>query len=122
MPEGDLSNHLFTFCRALPGVTEDVKWGNNLVFSVGDKMFAVFDVPEGEPLSCKVAPGAFERLIQRPGIRPAPYLGKHGWVALETCETLALDRLKDLLEESHALVAEKLSKKRRRALGIGDSE
>jgi predicted DNA-binding protein (MmcQ/YjbR family) len=27
-------------CRSLPGVTEDVKWENDLIFSVGGKMFA----------------------------------------------------------------------------------
>ncbi len=122
MPEIDLPDHLFDFCRALPGVTEDVKWGDNLVFSVGGKMFAVFDLPDGEPLSCKVAPGAFEKLTQRPGIRPAPYLAKHSWISLETCDTLPLAMVKDLLEESHALAAQKLSRKRRGELGIGEGE
>jgi predicted DNA-binding protein (MmcQ/YjbR family) len=28
---------LLEFCRGLPGATEDVKWGDHLVFSVGDK-------------------------------------------------------------------------------------
>ena len=26
-------------CTSLPGVTEDIKWGNDLVFSVGGKCF-----------------------------------------------------------------------------------
>ena len=28
-------------CKQLPGVTEDIKWGNDLCFSVGGKMFLV---------------------------------------------------------------------------------
>ena len=28
-------------CRTFPGATEDIKWGADLVFSVGEKMFAV---------------------------------------------------------------------------------
>src|SRR5215212_467997 len=28
-------------CKKLPAVTEDIKWGNDLVFSVGEKMFCV---------------------------------------------------------------------------------
>ena len=28
-------------CSSLPAVTEDIKWGNDLVFTVGDKMFSV---------------------------------------------------------------------------------
>lgn len=29
------------FCRSLPGVAEDVKWGNDLCFTIGGKMFCV---------------------------------------------------------------------------------
>ena len=29
------------YCLSLPAVTEDVKWENNLVFSVGGKMFCM---------------------------------------------------------------------------------
>ena len=106
------------FCRSLPGVTEDVKWDNDLVFSVGGKMFAVFQLPEGQRLSFKVDPEAFALFVQKPGITPAPYLAKAGWVSLETCATLPPDVVEDLLEASHALVAAKLSKKRRAELGI----
>ena len=28
-------------CRALPHVTEDIKWDDDLVFSIGGKMFIV---------------------------------------------------------------------------------
>ncbi len=28
-------------CRQLPGVTEDIKWEHDLVFSIGGKMFCV---------------------------------------------------------------------------------
>ncbi len=114
----DLAHRLFDLCRSLPGVTEDVKWGNDLVFSVGGKMFAVFELPEGRPLSFKVSPGAFEVLTGQPGIRPAPYMAKHGWVSLETCEVLPSEMIEDLLQESHALVAAKLPRKLRRELGI----
>ena len=67
---------LYELCRSLPGVTEDVKWGDNLVFSVGKKMFAVFDLPAGEPFSFKVDPDVFSMLTQQRGIRPAPYLAR----------------------------------------------
>lgn len=30
-----------TICKSLPGVTEDIKWGHDLVFSIGGKMFCV---------------------------------------------------------------------------------
>jgi predicted DNA-binding protein (MmcQ/YjbR family) len=41
------------FCMALPGVTEDVKWGNDLCFSVGKKMFTVTSVDGDGGISVK---------------------------------------------------------------------
>ena len=109
---------LYELCRSLPGVTEDVKWGDNLVFSVGRKMFAVFDVPAGEPFSFKADPVVFSMLTQQPGVRPAPYLAKHSWIAVDRRDTLPLGTVQDLLEEAHALVAAKLPKRRREELGL----
>lgn len=111
-------SRLYDLCRSLPGATEDVKWDNDLVFSVGGKMFACFSLPEGNPLSFKVDPDAFDVLTGRPGIRPAPYLAKHGWVSIESEDTLPAEMLDELIEESHALVAARLPKKLQAELGI----
>lgn len=104
-------------CRSLPGVTEDVKWGDNLVFSVGQKMFAVFNLDD-DPFSFKVDPAVFAALTQKEGVDPAPYLARHDWVLVRDCDVLPEDMVMDLLEESYALVAAKLPKKTRRSLGI----
>ena len=109
---------LFDLCRSLPGVTEDVKWQSNLVFSVGGKMFAVFDLPEGRQFSFKVDPDTFDVLTSQPGVIPAPYLAKHSWVKLEDDRALPHDVVADLIEESHTLVASKLTRKQRSALGL----
>lgn len=109
---------LYELCRSLPGVTEDVKWGDNLVFSVGMKMFAVFNVPVGVPFSFKVDPEAFALLIQQPGIRPAPYLAKHSWVSVASRETLPTEVVQDLLQEAHAIVAARLPRRVREELGL----
>lgn len=109
---------LFELCRKLPGVTEDVKWGNDLVFSVGGKMFAVFDLPEAESIGLKVDPTVFSVLIQQPGIEPAPYMARHSWVKLESRSVMPRAALEELLREAHAIVAEKLPKKVRAGLGL----
>lgn len=44
---------LLISCRGLPHVTEDVKWGNDFVFSIGAKMFAVFDATGGAQFGSK---------------------------------------------------------------------
>ena len=51
-------NSIQEFCRTLPHTTEDVKWGTNLVFSVGNKMYAVLDLdhPEANSVSFKCSP------------------------------------------------------------------
>lgn len=109
---------LIEHCRSLPAATEDVKWGNDLVFSVGGKMFAAFALPEADSLSFKVDPLLFESLAQQEGIEPAPYLARHHWIAIRDRQALPLETLQDFLEESHRLVASKLTKKLRRELGL----
>ena len=114
------NDSLLDFCRGLPGVTEDVKWGDNLVFSVALKMFAVFDLPDRQRLSFKVDPLIFETLTGQDGIIPAPYLARHHWVAVTERERIPQGTLEDFLEESHRLVAAKLPKKTRQALAVAD--
>ena len=78
-------------CRSLPGVTEDVKWGDDLVFSVGSKMFAVFNLAEGEPFSFKVDPEAFAVMTRQDGVVPAPYLAKHHGISVRFCYFLPVE-------------------------------
>ncbi len=110
---------LHDFCRGLPRVTEDVKWGDNLVFSVGSKMFASFRLPDGEPFGFKVDPGSFDVLVQQEGILPAPYAARFHWVSVVGRDVLPTDVVRDLIERSHELVSAGLSRKMRRELGLG---
>ncbi len=114
---GPATESLRDACRALPGTTEDIKWEKNLVFSVGKKMYAVFDT-DGDDFSFKVSEDAFSVLTQMPGVSPAPYLARHHWIAVEGPEVLPHDEVCDLLGESHRMVAAKLSSKLRRELGL----
>ena len=109
---------LVDFCRKLPGATEDVKWGKDLIFSVGGKMFAGFQMPEGEPLGFKVDPLQFDEWVSRDGVIPAPYMAKHSWISVTNRRKVPVGTLKELLADSHRLVAEKLPKKQREALGL----
>jgi predicted DNA-binding protein (MmcQ/YjbR family) len=113
-----VKDELLDFCRGLPGATEDVKWGHHLVFSVGDKMFAMFDVGESDLLRFKVSEGVFPILTREPGISPAPYLARQSWIMLDHTRVLPREEIQDLLRESHELVAAKLTRRLRRELGI----
>ena len=111
---------LVELCRRLPGATEDVKWGDDLIFSVGGKMFAGFPLDAREPIGFKVDPVVFDSIVGHNGIVAAPYMARHHWVSVTKRDALPLETLKDFLAESHALVAAKLSRKKRQELGLED--
>lgn len=110
--------------RALPGVTEEVLWGNDLVYKVGGKMFAVFglapDPASDRPDvggSFKVKGEDFDDLASRPGLRPAPYLARAKWVAFDGWRALPIVELEVRLRASYDLVRSKLSGRAQAALG-----
>src|SRR6266550_1679271 len=98
-------------CRALPGVTEDIKWGADLAFSVGGKMFCVVCLEPPHQISFKCTPEDFGDLVERPGLIPAPYLARAMWVQ-ETELGAALDRpeFERLVRSSYELIKAKLPK------------
>lgn len=104
-------------CRTFPGCTQDVKWGADIVFSVGTKMFAVTgsDAP-ANGMSFKVDDERFLELTDRPGIIPAPYLARAKWVFVERADALSDDEAAQLLRRSYELVFAKLTKKLQREL------
>ena len=100
------------FCRSLPGVKEELKWGGVQVFFVDQsKMFALFNL-NSDGLSFKVEKELFLGYIDRPGIRPSPYLARAYWINMQAPYPMGADELKDLLRRSHQLVVGKLAKKR----------
>ena len=80
---------LLAYCRALPHATEDIKWGADLVFSVGDKMFAGF-YKDGKDATfgCKVPEEDFAAITSIEGIRPAPYAARFYWISVDDPKVL----------------------------------
>ncbi len=101
------------YCLSLPNVTERVQWGNDLLFCIGGKMFAVAALESGHGvrLSFKCTPEKFAELIEEEGIVPAPYVARYHWVALERFEALSARELKSLLKVAYELVHDKLPRK-----------
>ena len=105
-------------CMAFPHATEQVQWGDNLVFKVGGKIFAIAALePAAMFVSFKVTPDEFGELTERPGVIPAPYLARAHWVALESEDAVPVAEVKKLLRQSYDLVFAKLPKKTQAALG-----
>src|SRR4051794_5244900 len=101
-----------TFCRSLAGTTEDIKWGNDLVSSVGGKMYVVIYLEPPHTVSFKCTPDGFHELVERDGIIPAPYLARAMWVQAQSLSS-TLDRreLEQLVRISYELVLAKLPKR-----------
>jgi predicted DNA-binding protein (MmcQ/YjbR family) len=108
------------FCLSLPHVTEDVQWENDLLFRIGNKMFAVvaLDAATDHRMSFKCTPEVFAELTERAGIVPAPYVARYHWIALERFDALPERELKELLRNAYRLILEKLPRKSRAQLEL----
>ena len=105
------------FCLAFPGATEDIKWGADLCFCVGEKMFCVTSADSVKGgLSLKCTPEKFSELIERDGIDPAAYVGRYKWVHIENLHAVTPDELKSLIKTSYQLVFDKLPPKVRKSI------
>ena len=97
-------------CRALPAVTEDVKWGHDLCFSVADKMFCVAALDGPLTVSFKVKDEEFDELSSTPGFSPAPYVARYKWVLVEDVNKLNRKEWSHYVKQSYELVKAKLPK------------
>lgn len=107
-----------SFCLSLPHVDEKVQWGNDLLFRIGEKMFAVVSLEAASDhcMSFKCTPEKFAELTEQEGIIPAPYVARYHWVALERFDVLPDRELKELLRIAYGLVRDKLPAKKKRQL------
>lgn len=109
------------FCRSLSATTYVVQWGGSHVWKVGGKVFAIGGWADDEPsFTFKVSEIAYEMLREQPGLRPAPYLASRGmkWIQHYAQPGLGDEALRGYIRASHAIVAAKLPKKTRIALGL----
>lgn len=107
-------------CLSFPHATENVQWGNDLVFKIAGKMFAVAALePEDHWLSFKCTPEDFAELLERPGIAPAPYLARAQWVSLQTGDALPRAEIKRLLRKAYGLILARLPRKTQATLAAG---
>jgi len=106
------------FCRALPAVTEDIKWGHDLCFSVAGKMFCVAVLDGPLSVSFKVRDDEFDEIASLPGIRPAPYVARYKWVLVEEVNRLSRKEWAYYIRQSYDLVRARLPKKVARQHGL----
>jgi predicted DNA-binding protein (MmcQ/YjbR family) len=101
-------------CRSLDNVTEDIKWGQDLCFNIGGKMFLV-TAPDSIPVSAsfKTDEETFNELAEREGFKPAPYLARHKWIYVDDVNRLSKKEGEKFIRQSYELIKAKLPKKKK---------
>ena len=93
------------FCRELPGATEREHGApdNWLVYAVDGRKFAYFKTSEPERwrFSVRVTPDRFVELTDRPGVKPARWRGRYGWVTIVDVASFPGDYLRTLVASSY---------------------
>jgi predicted DNA-binding protein (MmcQ/YjbR family) len=105
-------------CRSLPAVTEDIKWGHDLCFSVAAKLFSVAGLEGPLTVSFTVMDVEFAERSNSPGMRPAPYVARYKWVLVEEIDKLSRKEWEHYVKQSYELVKAKLPKKVARQHGL----
>ena len=100
-----------------------MQWGGADVWKIGGKVFAIGGWnadTEAFAVVFKVSDMGWEILRDTPGCRPAPYLASRGmkWIQHYAAPGLNDGDLKAYIETSHRLVADGLSKKKQKELGL----
>ena len=109
------------FCLSLPYVTEDIKWGHDLCFCIGGKMFCVTGIdPSASSGSMQVSLKAdeeeFEELCATNDIIPAPYLARYKWVLVQKATRFNKKDWEHYVRRSYELIREKLPAKVKKTL------
>lgn len=111
---------LQAICKSLPHVTEDIKWGNDLCFCIGGKMFCVAGLNQSPTsASFKVLDEEFEEMSTQDGFIPAPYVARYKWVLAEDINVLSPKEWQYYVTQSYNLVKDKLPAKVKKELNLG---
>ena len=110
-------SRLKQFCRGFPRATETL-YGepyNFLVYTVGGRKFAYFKTSEPERwrFSTRVTAERFIELTDVPGVKPARYRGRYGWITIVNVSAFPADYLKELVGWSYRRACASSSRARR---------
>jgi predicted DNA-binding protein (MmcQ/YjbR family) len=107
------TDELRHYCLSFPEATENLQWEDELCFKIGGKIFFMLGLDS--PRMCfKCTPETFAELIEREGLRPAPYVGRYKWVMADRLDALGGNELKDLIRQSYEMVAANAPKAKRK--------
>lgn len=108
------------YTLAKPGATEEYPFGpDTLVCKVGGKVFVLLSADDGSSVSLKCDPDHAEHLrATYPAIRPGYHLNKRHWNTVTLDGSVPDDLVRELVDESYALVVRGLTRAVREELGL----
>ena len=104
------------YCLSLPGATEDIKYGSDLCFSVGNKIFFGTRIEGPFRTGIKCTEETFADIIERDGVVPMPRLSVTHWIRIEKANALSKKEWEQYINTSYQLVVAALPKKKKEAL------
>jgi predicted DNA-binding protein (MmcQ/YjbR family) len=119
MSPAELRDH----CLSFTGAEETFPFGpETSVFKVAGKMFALSQLAAGSlRVSLKCEPALAEALREtHPAVIPGYHLNKRHWNTVILDGSLPDETIRDMIEDSYDIVASKLPRADRRALGWHD--
>ena len=105
-------------CLAMPFATEDIKYGTDLCFSIGKKIFCGTRMEGPFRTGIKCNASDFAELIEREGIVPMPRLAVTFWIRIENNAALTDREWRQYIKKSYDLILSGLSKKEKENLGL----
>jgi predicted DNA-binding protein (MmcQ/YjbR family) len=102
-------------CLALPAVTEGFPFGEEtLVFKVGEKLFLLIGLTEGNRFNVKCDPELAMDLRERYSeVQPGFHMNKKHWNTVYMDGSLSEKQLREMIDHSYNLVFNSLPKKLR---------
>ncbi len=100
-------------CLQKPGATEGLPFGEDtLVFKVGEKLFLLTSISQGNRFNVKCDPELAIELRERyPEVRPGYHMNKKMWNTVHMDGTLTKKQLLEMIDHSYEQVFKGLPKK-----------
>lgn len=96
-------------CMAKPEVVEEYPWGE-VVWKVRGKVFAIAG-RGSRRVTVKSTLEKQSALVQHPHIEAAAYVGRYGWVTIDSRDDATLEIARDLIDESYEAVGRRTRQK-----------
>jgi len=104
------------YCLSMPGATEDIKYGSDLCYSVGGKIFLGTRIEGPFRTGIKCSDEDFAAFNERDGVVPMPRLSATGWVRIEKPGSLSKTEWERCIKRPYEMVLESLPKKKKEAV------